>query len=103
VNAVVVQSWDEFLSGEPGVVFEARDITDPENPHPIWHTKPPCGHPGVLVPPESPNEDGGFHTVTVSEDGLVTVDPSIWCQAGGENHDEPCWHGFLKNGVWESV
>lgn len=96
-----IESWDEFHAAGPGAVFKSQDVTDPENPYPVWHTIPPCGHPAMLVPPQQPNEEGKFHAVTEHEDGTITVDPSIWCQAGGEDHRQPCWHGHLVNGVWE--
>lgn len=50
----------------------------------------PLGHVGSLL----------THTITVHEDGTITVDPSIWDQATyGEDH-EPGFHGWLRAGVW---
>jgi hypothetical protein len=88
------ETWEEFFEdgGEPGTWFKASDITNPEEPRTCWHTIPPCGHIGFL---HSEN-----HHVTEHDDGTITVDPSIWCHSGGESHNERCWHGFLRKGVW---
>lgn len=72
-------------------VFAAGDyaLTDGK-----WYLKPP------------PNKDGksyvgvlGTHTVTVHDDGTITVTPSILQQWGD---GEEIWHGFLEHGVWRS-
>lgn len=90
LQAREVETWTEFQKLEPGVYFKGKDVTDPDNPVTVWHMVPPCGHPGVLDP---------GHTVTENPDGTITVDPSIFCKAGGDDHKQDCWHGHLRNGV----
>jgi len=36
-------------------------------------------------------------TITVEEDGTITIDPSIWTNKHGT---PPGWHGYLQHGVW---
>jgi len=38
----------------------------------------------------------GTHTVTMHEDGTITVSPSILAEADGQCS----WHGYLERGVW---
>ena len=40
------------------------------------------------------------HSVTVHEDGTITVSPSILC---GPRYDGIVWHGFLERGIWREV
>ena len=44
-------------------------------------------------------EDGNLssHSITVNEDGTITVSPSIWFNT------PTGWHGFLEHGVWRRV
>lgn len=42
------------------------------------------------------------HTVTEHDDGTITVEPSIlvdWPREGAPRR----YHGFLRNGVWETL
>lgn len=43
------------------------------------------------------------HIVTVNPDGTITVAPSILCSLTGtfDSDKAKCWHGYLRNGVWE--
>jgi len=48
----------------------------------------PDGRPGTV--------DSNW-TITVHDDGSISVDPSIWW-------DKPAgWHGYLERGVWREV
>lgn len=53
-----------------------------------WELRDPNGALGRL---------GSGHTVTVHDDGTITVSPSIL------SPDPGGWHGWLERGVWRQV
>ena len=53
----------------------------------VWYARPHGNHAGSL--------DG--HEVKEHEDGTITVSPSILINNGRSE-----WHGYLRQGVWET-
>lgn len=66
-----------------------------------WKVEPEDGAPGWwIIDPTGEIGRLGGHSVTESEDGTITVSPSILSTVEDHGHD---WHGFLENGVWREV
>lgn len=40
------------------------------------------------------------HSITVNEDGTISVSPSILCKRADESKQ---WHGYLEKGIWREV
>lgn len=57
----------------------------------VWLCSP-AGDPGHVT--------NNRWTITVEEDGTVTVDPSIWWNS---TETPPGWHGYLVRGEWREV
>jgi hypothetical protein len=56
----------------------------------VWVCSPD-GEPGHVTAP--------LWSITVEEDGTVSIDPSIWWDKEGS---PPGWHGYLRHGIWEA-
>lgn len=56
-----------------------------------WQLCAPDGRLGAI---RATTEKPQAHTVTVHDDGTITVSPSLVMPSG--------WHGFLERGVWRS-
>lgn len=90
-----VQNMDAVWEGEPGYYYPtlngAGEVTA------LWF-KLPTGSLGRIANIGHGQGDDPEWTITLNEDGTVTVDPSI------EQHEipdhAPYWHGHLVGGVW---
>jgi hypothetical protein len=71
---------------QPGDYCLVPDGMDPRE-NGVWYCLDPGGGAGAILP--------SLHTVTVHDDGEITVSPSLVMPGG--------WHGWLEHGVWRSV
>lgn len=68
-----------------------------------WYCRAPWMHaPGDYGPRMQGNLAN--HDVVEHDDGTISVSPSILIETWwGPGRKEYRWHGFLKNGVWETL
>lgn len=88
------ESYEDFFADDAQPrIWEG---VDSESGRPVYHSRPPCGHHGML---------SELHHVEKNDDGTFTIRPnppgdpqnsnSILCACG--------WHGYVRSNVWEHV
>lgn len=85
--------WPEWKDAPAGayMLVDMGRYGEQEQPHTDLWIKDPRGCEGRVA--------HNVHTITVNDDGTVTVQPSI-----APNDTNPGgWHGYLERGVWREV
>lgn len=83
------RSHSQALLAPPGSYMKVTSPGPSESV--MWWIVDPCGVAGTIT--------SKHHAITEFADGTITVSPSI----APAEHNRGGWHGWLREGVWESV